>query len=433
MRTYSPAEPELTRLLAARAPHVIDSLTALLGERVSSLGSDEVEREWVRASVQTNVELLLQVMAHPEDLALVEPPLGAIALVRRIAQRDVPFYEIVRGYHLAEWYWMRTCTREIAELTGDTGELVARTSEISELVHTYIDRVCGKLSTMYEAERERWRSQEESARIGSVIAVLEGAGRGRGGGVEGADGPADDVAEAEAALGYRLRQRHLGLIMWCTGLDGTGEEFARIKRAAAALAHRAGCRGRPLVVARDHTTLWVWLPLEGDGWLDAAGAAGVLAAEGSRVRVAFGEPATGLDGFVASHRQAAAAHQVGLAAGEDVGPVFPYREVSSLAFLCADLPRAQAWVAETLGALAAGGVREEELRRTLGVYVASSRSATATARDLNCHKNTVQYRIRSAERLLGRRVDDCGLDLDLALLACRWLGALVTRPGSAHG
>ncbi|HTK63967.1 MAG TPA: helix-turn-helix domain-containing protein [Pseudonocardia sp.] len=423
MTIHSPAQPALTRLLATRTSEVIESLTALLGERVSSLGSDEVEREWVRASVQTNVELLLQVMAHPDDLTLVEPPLGAIALVRRIAQRDVPFYEIVRGYHLAEWYWVRICTREMAELTDDTAELVARSSEVGELVHSYIDRVCGRLSAVYEAERERWRSQEESARIGSVIAVLEGSG----------EGSADEVAQAEAALGYRLRQRHLGVIMWCGGLDGSGEEFARIKGAAAALARSVGSRGRPLVVARDHTTLWVWLPLEGEGRLDVADVVEVLSAEGSHVRVAFGEPASGLDGFIASHRQAAAAHEVGLAAGEDVGPVFPYREVSSLAFLCADIPRARAWVAETLGALAAGGRREDELRWTLGVYAASSRSATATARALNCHKNTIQYRIRSAERLLGRRVDDCGLDLDLALLACRWLGELVTRPRSAPG
>jgi hypothetical protein len=78
----------------------------------------------------------------------------------------------------------------------------------------------------------------------------------------------------------------------------------------------------------------------------------VLAAEVPAVRIAVGEPATGLDGFIASDRQATAAHEVGSAAGEDVGAVFPYREVSSLAFLCADIPRARAWVAETLGELA---------------------------------------------------------------------------------
>jgi DNA-binding PucR family transcriptional regulator len=82
-------------------------------------------------------------------------------------------------------------------------------------------------------------------------------------------------------------------------------------------------------------------------------------------------------------------------------------------------------VAETLGQLASEGRREEELRRTLRIYSAANCSATATARLMNCHKNTIQYRIRSAERLLGRRVEDGRLDLSLALLACHWLGDAV--------
>jgi DNA-binding PucR family transcriptional regulator len=405
----SPAQPALARRLAARSTHVIDSLTDLVGKRIDSLGGDELEREWVRASVQANVELLLQVMAHPDDLALVEPPLGGVALVRRIAQHDVPFYEIVRGYHLAEWYWVQLCMQELATLTNDTSELVSQTVQISSLVHSYIDRVCRRLSQEYGAERERWRRQEESARIGLVTSLLKGA--------------TTDLAEAEATLGYRLGQRHLAVIVWFAGQQDSGDEFVRIKRAAARFAHQAQCQGRPLVVARDHTTLWVWLPLAGQARVDAAAVAEVIST--AQIRIALGEPATGLDGFVASHRQATAAHEIGLAASQEVGAVFPYREVSSLAFLCADLPRARAWVAETLGQLAADGRREEELRRTLRIYSAANRSATATARLLNCHKNTIQYLIRSAERLLGYRVEDSGLDLDLALLACRWLGAAV--------
>ncbi|MDT7673462.1 MAG: hypothetical protein QOD82_1364, partial [Pseudonocardiales bacterium] len=68
----------LVRQLAARSTRIVDSLTALVEERVERLGSDEVEHEWVRSSAQTNIELLLQVMAHPDDLARVEPPLGGV-------------------------------------------------------------------------------------------------------------------------------------------------------------------------------------------------------------------------------------------------------------------------------------------------------------------------------------------------------------------
>lgn len=57
--------------------------------------------------------------------------------------------------------------------------------------------------------------------------------------------------------------------------------------------------------------------------------------------------------------------------------MFPFKEVSSLAFLCADLPRARTWVAETLGRLASDGRREEELRRTLRIYNRARLATTA--------------------------------------------------------
>jgi DNA-binding PucR family transcriptional regulator len=423
MTTISPVRQALVRRLTARSAHIVDSLTNLVEKRVERLSGDEVEHEWVRSSAQTNIELLLQVMAHPDDLARVEAPLGGVALVRRVAQHDVPFYEIVRGYELAEWYWVQQCMRELAALSSGVDELVSETIEVSGLVRTYIDLVCRGLSTEYEAERERWRQQEEYARVGLVGALLRGT--------------ATDLAEAEAVLGYRLGQRHLAAIVWFAGRQDSGEELLRIKRAAVELARLAGCPGRPLLVARDHTTLWVWLPMAGQTRVDDAAIAEVLPAEHSQVRLALGEPASGLAGFVTSHRQAAAAYEVGLAASHDVGPVFPYKEVSSLAFLCTDLPRARTWVAETLRQLVSDGRREEELRRTLRIYSAANCSATATARLMNCHKNTIQYRIRSAERLLGRTVEDGGLDLSLALLACRWLGDTVTprglnEPGHSH-
>jgi DNA-binding PucR family transcriptional regulator len=44
------------------------------------------------------------------------------------------------------------------------------------------------------------------------------------------------------------------------------------------------------------------------------------------------------------------------------------------------------------------------------------------------HKNTVQYRVRKAEEALGRPLSARRRDVELALLACEWLGASVLRP-----
>ena len=55
----------------------------------------------------------------------------------------------------------------------------------------------------------------------------------------------------------------------------------------------------------------------------------------------------------------------------------------------------------------------------------------ATAERLTLHKNTVQYRVRKAEESIGGPAGQDRLRVELALLACHWLGPSVLRPGGA--
>ena len=89
----------------------------------------------------------------------------------------------------------------------------------------------------------------------------------------------------------------------------------------------------------------------------------------------------------------------------------------------------QAWVIETLGALADDDDHNARLRATLGVFLQENGSYKATAERLTLHKNTVQYRVRKAEESLGRPVGEDRLNVELALLASQWLGTAVLRPG----
>src|ERR1700704_1421271 len=131
--TISPVRRALVRGVTARAGEIAHSLNAGVEEGGERLGGDE----WVRSSAQTNIELLLQVMASPDDLARVVPPLGGVALARRLAAHEVPFYELVRGYQHAECYWVQQCLRELATLTTDPDALVAEALEVSDLVRSY--------------------------------------------------------------------------------------------------------------------------------------------------------------------------------------------------------------------------------------------------------------------------------------------------------
>jgi len=56
------------------------------------------------------------------------------------------------------------------------------------------------------------------------------------------------------------------------------------------------------------------------------------------------------------------------------------------------------------------------VRATVRVYLQENGNQACTARRLGVHVNTVAYRLRRAEQLLGRRVTDRRFDLEAALL-----------------
>ena len=71
--------------------------------------------------------------------------------------------------------------------------------------------------------------------------------------------------------------------------------------------------------------------------------------------------------------------------------------------------------------LAVGAAESGVLLGTLEAWVRSNGSATRTAAEVHCHRNTVLNRLRRVEQLTGRRspADFVPVDLDLALRAWR--------------
>jgi DNA-binding PucR family transcriptional regulator len=178
-------------------------------------------------------------------------------------------------------------------------------------------------------------------------------------------------------------------------------------------------------------TRWVWLPVPHTQISDFDELEHAMARDCPLVHAALGNPGDDHAGFTESHRQARIAHEIGLVA-TPARTLVPYQTVSTLMFLVNDLARATIWVRETLGTLAANSSRARELRDTLAAYMRHNRSISAAAAELNCHRNTVHYRVGVAETALGYRLTDRPHDLTIALLACAWLGDAVLQP-SSHG
>jgi DNA-binding PucR family transcriptional regulator len=105
-------------------------------------------------------------------------------------------------------------------------------------------------------------------------------------------------------------------------------------------------------------------------------------------------------------------------------------DVAPVAMMCSDIESAREWVSETLGPLAIDSDRNTRLRETARVFLQTGGSYRTTADQLFLHRNTAQYRVRKAEELRGRPLREGRLDVELALLACQWLGNAVLQPDS---
>jgi len=94
-----------------------------------------------------------------------------------------------------------------------------------------------------------------------------------------------------------------------------------------------------------------------------------------------------------------------------------------IALLTADPERAQWFVADRLGKLAAAGDETvADLRATALCYLESGYSLVKTAAALHVHRNTVLYRLDSLQRLLGRELGTDPLATHAALSLVQRLG-----------
>jgi len=367
------------------------------------------------SSVDSNVDTCLQIMQHRIDLSAVQAPAAAVEYARRLAQHGTPLTTLLRAYRLGHARFSDWLLRELARHADDAQVISAATLSISRIVAAYIDQTSEEIVAAYTQEREHWLRNQNAARAARVRRLLAG--------------DRSDVRAAEAALGYRLRQYHVGMVCWIDGAAGAADELTRLERAVGQVAVQAACAGEPVFLPRDESSAWAWLPLGIRDRFDSAEAS--TAGVSADVRFAFGDPARGAGGFCLTYLQAMAAEAVALAAGSRPRRVVTFAEVAPVAMMLGSGDLLRPWVRSTLAGLASDDEHHARLRETLLVFLRSGSSYKATAERLVLHKNTVQYRIRKAEESLGHAVADNRQDVELALLASHWQGAAVLQPGAA--
>ena len=419
METDRPAVTELMADVAAavgrRVIAVREDVYEVIVREIPQLREDKPVLALLASSVDSNVDTCLQIIQHQIDLAAVPAPAAAVEYARRLAQRGTPLTALLRAYRVGHTCFSDWLLRELARQTDDAEMLSSTALSMSQVVAGYIDQVSEEMVAAYGQERENWlrnRSAAQAARIRDLLS-----------------GERVDVRAAEATLGYRLRQYHVGVVCWVGDAATAADEITRLERAIGHLAGQAACPGDPVFLPHDESSAWAWLPL---GTRDVFGAA-VAGAAGldDDIRFAFGDAAKGTTGFRITHQQAVAAQAVALAAGSPAPRTVTFSEVAPVAMMLGSRELLRSWVLSTLAGLATDDEHHARLRDTLLVFLRTGGSYKSAAEQLMLHKNTIQYRIRRAEESLGRPVGDDRHDVELALQAARWLGSTVLRPAPA--
>jgi DNA-binding PucR family transcriptional regulator len=395
---------------------VTDLMHKTLAEGIEDLKGDPPILELLRASIASNLETLVDIMRYDIAVDEVSSPPAAEEYARRLAQRGISSIALVRAYRLGQQLVLAWSFEEIARQEQDPQVAYAAAQVFTDLTFSYVDSISEQVVEEYEAEREKWLANRNTVRA----AVLK----------ELVAGDTVDVATAESSLSYRLRQRHLGVLLWGSESATSTGALRQLERLLLQLAKAVGAPGQPLFYPTDRSTAWGWIPLgRSQDELQLESLQAVLDRADAGLHAAVGTPAAGAPGFRITHVEATRAQQVALAAQTSARRLtaFTDPEVRTAAMLASDLDGTRRLVTKALGALAEDTEGALRLRDTLMVFLEEKGSYTATAERIHLHKNTVKYRVDKAVEERGRPLDDGRLELELALIAARWLGAAVLQ------
>jgi hypothetical protein len=383
---------------------------AKMVHQVPDVVAGPAARLTARRSIEACVFAVLAGLAQGTPVGAFQVPAVATEGNRELVHRGVPLDHVLHSVWSAHAY---TYTRLLAALRrrADPACWDAESEFVTDLSFGYVDKLTADFARRYAAERESWLSGLTAARRQVIDDIL--AGR-----------PVDRVT-AGRTLGLELGQRHVAVIIWPDVPDDVGEAARLpVRRLAARLVRDSGA-AHSLVTYAGAAEAWCWLswPCEPPASLasyvrkereETALGSGPA---GSGLCVALGSAAAGEAGFRDSHLAAREAQRIGRALGEP--GAYVYADVEVLALLTASPERAARYMRQTLGALAGTDAKLAELRETLRLYLSYGRSRARAAEKLFVATNTVAYRVKRAEELLGSPLPEDHLRLRLALEIAR--------------
>ncbi len=361
---------EIEETIFARVREIgLDSAVGEDAEYVSGLG----------ATVAEAVDYGLRSIEQDEDW-LGSIPLAAVVQARRSARHGVSLQTVLHRYNAGQALLADFIMQE-AEHIDLSSQGIALRQVLRTQGALLLDHFTASIASEYQHEVERAAHSPELRRMERVQRLLAG-------------GSVD-----AAALGYELDAWHLALI----AMGAMAEETVR--RLAAGLDRQL------LSVSRSEETVWAWFG--GQRRLAIADLERPLSVkEAAGVSLAIGEPGRGIDGWRLTHRQAQAAILIALHRPQRLTR---YADVALLAAVLRDKELATSLVEIHLSPLQDERDGGAVSRETLRAYFAAGCNTATAAAALGVDRHTVQRRLHAIEERLGRLLNTCQPELEVAL------------------
>ncbi|MDL9938610.1 helix-turn-helix domain-containing protein [Gordonia sp. ABSL1-1] len=354
--------------------------------------------------ITSNVDNVITAMSQATPIDAVPTTIANEEFARRLAERDVSASEVVQLHQLAHHQLILALLDEITgpgdgdgngDGNGDDPDPPATIRAVVDYANRYnaaATEAAVAAVAAYTQRHTQWFSARRVDLVRRVRAVLAG----------------HEGAEVLRRLGCEPDRRHVGIVVWAPttvpDIEAPAERLSQLPGA--------------LVVPVDGATIHAWVRADDEPsaqlWQD-------VGARDPGLRIALGAPATGVDGFRATHAQALATQEMVEKSARPDPAVVAYRDVAPISFLARDPAAAARWASAVLGDLDGPGADLDELRLTLATYLDSGQNTGQTAETLYVHRNTVTYRLARIRELLPRDARHHGrLNLALALAYRHW-------------
>lgn len=364
------------RELAARVRTRSSEIEQAIIARISAIAEFEMDSEFLvglRTASRETVDCALSAIEEGERWSPAVPP-SITAQIRLLARENAPLEAVLDGYSTVHNLLMEVLTEEMDPLPLDVLGYMLRigSRQGDRLMMTFTNEYLSEVARL-----ERSSAQRLAERVQRLLA---------------GETPRQDE------LGYNLDAWHLGVIA-----SGKTPDLS-VRR----LAEELGCQ--LLLVPRNSDTIWAWL-----GARQSVSIAEFERLARSKlsasVSFAFGEPRERIDGWRLTHQEAQAASAIMLRGTEQL-------------VRCSDVVLLTAATRDDMLArfLLDAYLRPLEkrkdgelLKRTLRSYLTASCNAASAAASLGVDRHTVQRHLGKIESCLGRPLDSCRAELEVAL------------------